>query len=72
MVARGPQLVAEIYYENAKVCCAHLSNARGTHLRFVQELLAGSLNQPTLDTLHCVMLLAWSEYKGGHIHGMST
>ncbi|KIM53644.1 hypothetical protein SCLCIDRAFT_1222613 [Scleroderma citrinum Foug A] len=51
VVARGPQLVAEIYYENAK------------------ELLAGSLNQPTLDTLHCVMLLAWSEYKGGHIHG---
>ncbi|KAL4080171.1 hypothetical protein V8B97DRAFT_1864476 [Scleroderma yunnanense] len=51
VVARGPQLAAETYCENAR------------------ELLTASLNQPTLETLHCVMLLAWSEYKGGRVHG---
>ncbi|KAI6157392.1 hypothetical protein BKA82DRAFT_950511 [Pisolithus tinctorius] len=40
-----------------------------TYCEIARELLTASLNQPTLETLHCVMLLAWSEYKAGRPHG---
>lgn len=40
-----------------------------TYCEIAKELLTASLNQPTLETLHCVMLLAWSEYKAGRPHG---
>lgn len=45
------------------------STVAETYCETARELLTASLNQPTLETLHCVMLLAWTEYKAGRPHG---
>ncbi|KAG2072230.1 hypothetical protein BDR04DRAFT_1013817 [Suillus decipiens] len=49
--------------------------ARGPHnvadifCENAKEMLSAALNQPTLDVLHAVITLAWTEYKTGRLLG---
>jgi len=65
--------VTETYTDNAKVewhfffwCPWRIF----TQMDFVQSIFSSIAHAPTLETLHALILLSWSEYKNNQVAGM--
>ncbi|KAG5646831.1 hypothetical protein DXG03_002208 [Asterophora parasitica] len=64
LVVRGLHNVSETYLDNAKVfkkICTSIH--RGAHLSPTQTIGSTVSHAPTMETLHALILIAWSEYK---------
>lgn len=71
LTVRGLHNVAETYTDNAKVRVRFFDSHETFHSSgFAQTIFSSIAHSPTMDMLHALILLSWSEYKNNQVAGM--